>query len=227
VIQCHPELVTLFQCLEGIEEVVARGTELPGFDLHCPLLSLPLVMGTRLETIPSTTPYLRADAELSSRWRERLPNDGLKVGLVWSGLPTHPRDRIRSIPLSKLSALAPIPKVNFISLNKNRIAQEKREFELLDWTDELHDFAETAALIENLDLVISIDTAVAHLAGAMGKPVWVLLPLVPDWRWMLDRDDSPWYPSVKLFRQASAGDWDGPVERIAQELTTWISRRQP
>jgi hypothetical protein len=142
-----------------------------------------------------------------------------KIGFVWAGSPKNKLDRKRSIPLEQLAKLTTLPGVQFFSLQKGRQSQSlPPEMNILDWTNELHDFAETAALIANLDLVVTVDTAVAHLASAMGKPVWVMLPFVPDWRWMLNRDDSPWYPTMRLFRQNSPGDWPGVVESVAREL---------
>jgi ADP-heptose:LPS heptosyltransferase len=196
---------------------------LPQFDVHCAIMGLPRVLGTTLETIPADIPYLFADPQLSEKWNQRLPADGrLKIGISWAGRPTHPDDRKRSIPLMMFAPLAAIPNARFISLQKGEAATEINKtppgFAIEDWTDELHDFADTAALIANLDLVITADTAVAHLAGAMGKPVWVLLPFFPDWRWMMNRQDSPWYPTMKLFRQPGLGDWPDVMGRVVGEL---------
>ena len=154
--------------------------------------------------------------------RFKLP----KVGLAWSGSPTHRTDHRRSLPLSQFAGLAGIANVLFFSLQKGKAATEaatpSSRLLLTDWTDELHDFADTAALIANLDLIITVDTAVAHLAGAMGKPVWVLLPFAPDWRWMLNRSDSPWYPTIRIFRQSKIGQWSDVIERVTQTLHSEI-----
>jgi hypothetical protein len=193
------------------------------------LLSLPAILKTDLATIPANVPYLRADPELTSRWRERLPGDRKKIGVVWAGRSTHKNDLNRSMPLSALAPLAKIAGVEFVSLQKGvspRIpspgtpgeGQGEGRLGLLDWTTELTDFADTASLIDNLDLVITVDTSVAHLAGAMAKPVWILLPFVPDWRWLLDRTDSPWYPTARLFRQPKLGDWQMPVGQVVEAL---------
>jgi tetratricopeptide (TPR) repeat protein len=223
ILHCHSELARLLETVDGVEQVVTPADQTPESDLRFPLMSLPRHFQTTLQTIPNATPYLRADGELSSRWRKRLPGNSVKVGLVWSGRRT-PNPR-RSIPLTELTPLTQVPGISLVSLQVGEVAKDPATipgFEnVLDFTGEIHDFSDTAALIENLDLVISIDTAVAHLAGAMGKPVWVLLQFVPDWRWMLDRADSPWYPSMRLFRQPSFGDWRTPIMQVAQELSQW------
>jgi tetratricopeptide (TPR) repeat protein len=223
ILQCHRELLRLFAPMSGIHRIVITDEPVPEFDVHCPMLSLPLALGTTIGTIPSAVPYVQADEHGSARWRERLgAGDGrLRVGLVWAGSPLHPNDRNRSMTLDMLldALKKSSSSVRFVSLQKGPGAVQARQYPAIaDWNTEFIDFAETAALIDNLDLVISIDTAVVHLAGAMGKPVWVLLPFVPDWRWMLDRTDSPWYPTMKLFRQPRAGDWSAPLAQVAQEL---------
>jgi Flp pilus assembly protein TadD len=227
VLACPPELLRLFQSVDGVAKVATQGDALPPIDVECPLPSLPMAMNTTLETIPAHVPYLRAEPELSTRWRARLGADRLKVGLVWAGraLP-NPN---RSVSPEKLRLLGQVPGVAWVSLQKTEgsapVARSSAPFELLDWTSELLDFVDTAALIDNLDLVITVDTAVAHLAGAMGKPVWVLLLYAPDWRWMLDRNDLPWYPTMRLFRQPTIGDWDTPVEQIAQDVQSLAAGR--
>lgn len=220
---CQPELTNLLRPVPGVHQLAEIKTvSASEFDVQCPLLSLPLVMGTRLDSIPADVPYLHADAERSGRWREKLAEHSskLKIGLAWAGRPTHLKDRFRSIALEKMAALTDIPDALFVSLQKGA-ESPKTGVELLDLAAELTDFADTAGLIDNLDLVISVDTAVAHLAGAMGKPVWVLLPYVPDWRWMLEREDSLWYPTMKLFRQPKIGDWESPVQRIVEALRSF------
>jgi Flp pilus assembly protein TadD len=223
VLGVQPDLERLMRSMEGVERLVTQAQP-EEFDAHLPLLSLPLVLGTTVETIPAAVPYLHADAALVQRWRERISQhaEALKVGVVWAGRPTHKNDRNRSMPLEKLKALQAIDGIWLLNLQKGETARRALEAPdaptLTDWTSELNDFAETAALIECLDLVITVDTSVVHLTGALGKPVWVLLPFMPDWRWLLGRDDSPWYPSARLFRQPFAGDWDSVIEAVVRAL---------
>ncbi len=202
--------------------VIAKGGPLPNFDMHCPLLSLPLAFGTRLNTIPSDAPYLHA---LSPSVMDQCC-DRLRVGLVWSGSATNINGRNRSMSLATVLPLLKL-KATFVSLQKDVRAEDaevlRAHGELLHVGDELVDFADTAKRIAGLDLVISIDTSVAHLAGAMGKPVWVLLPFVPDWRWFLDSEESPWYPTARLFRQGDSRTWDDVVVRVAAALQLLIS----
>jgi tetratricopeptide (TPR) repeat protein len=219
----QPKLLPLFQRSVVADQWIPAGGQLPAFDLHCPLMTLPLVMDTRMETIPAKTPYLFAEPSLCARWRERMqPIRQIKVGLAWAGHRLNPNDRNRSIFPSELDPLADVQGVQFISLQKDDIAESYRrgpaKMNLMNWTGELVDFSETAALIENLDLVITVDSVIAHLAGALGKPTWVLLPFGSDWRWMLDREDSPWYPTLRLFRQTQPGDWSSPIGAVASEL---------
>jgi len=225
IIECQDEFARLFRSIPGTYQIVTRGAPLPAFDLYCPLLSLPLVFGTTLENIPTNVPYLYADAQDVQKWRQRLDNDlpimkSGKVGLVWAGKPLP--DPNRSIKLSSLAPLGQVPGVRLVSLQKGAEAAQAKTppmgWELIDWTQELKDFADTAALIASLDLVITVDTAAAHLAGAMGKPVWTLLPFNSDWRWLLEREDSPWYPTMRLFRQSARGDWDSVIKRVADAL---------
>jgi len=222
VLACQRELVRLFDGFPGVERIMTFGDPSSQFDFHCPLLSLPLAFSTDLNSIPAQTPYLRPDPKLADRWKLKIEPHRLKVGLVWAGASGHKLDRLRSITLPQLAPLADVPGVQFLSLQKGPAASQPRppRLNLIDWTDELHDFADTAGLVANLDLVITVDTAVAHLAGAMGMRVWVLLPFVPDWRWLLNRDDSPWYPTLRLFRQKSRGDWAGVIQAVAEALKT-------
>ena len=227
VLEVQPPLLRLLSDLPGIERIVAAGDPLPEFDLHCPLLSLPGVFGTALDTIPGVVPYLAAKSSATAAWRDRLAAlPGLRIGLAWAGNPARhvamaqAVDRRRSITLEHLAPLADIEGVSFVSLQKGEAAGQVRPSGLVlhDWTDELDDFADTAALVEGLDLVISVDTAVAHLAGALGKPVWLLNRYDTCWRWLLNRDDSPWYPTLRQFRQTSLGDWDGVLARLRVAL---------
>jgi tetratricopeptide (TPR) repeat protein len=227
ILAATPELFRLFKTVPCLEQIVCPPEEIPSFDVQCPLMSLAHLMGTTKANVPANVPYLFADTALTERWRTRLPRDGrIKVGLCWSGNPKHKEDAARSLPLAALAPLAEIENAWFCSLQKGpasrEIASLPGKLQLADWTTELTDFAETAALISVLDLTIACDTAVAHLAGAMGKPVWLLLPIVPDWRWMLDRDDSPWYPTMRIFRQSEAGDWGKPIESIGKTLSKHV-----
>jgi hypothetical protein len=210
----------------GAMQIVTRGSTLPDFDWHSPLLSLPLVFRTDLASIPAPIPYLLTEPQLTREFAQHFSshstNKNLRVGLVWSGSPRHTRDRQRSIPLAQLSSLTEIPGTTFYSLQKGPAAKELLDMpidmNLVDLSTHLNDFSDTAAAIANLDLLITVDTAVAHLAGALGKPVWILLTRNPDWRWLLDREDSPWYPAARLFRQRTAGDWSAAIDRVQQQL---------
>lgn len=221
--ECAAPLLRLLVGFPGIETVYAQGRTPPEFDFHCPLGSLPAVFSTRAESIPVEVPYLRARPRLVNDWRGKLaPFEGqLKVGLVWAGRGAHKNDRNRSLPLARLAPLA-AEGITFFSLQKGEASAQADDpppgMRLIDFTAELFDLADSAGLIENLDLVISVDTAVAHLAGAMGKTIWTLLPVNPDWRWLLERDDSPWYPTMRLFRQGPREQWDDVVERLRGAL---------
>lgn len=225
VLDCPAPLKRLMQTVPGVEHVVARGVDpLPDFDFICPLLSLPWIFQTTLETVPADVPYVYADPERVERWEERFdPQDKrLRVGLVWGGNPAHRNERNRSLPLRMLAPLGDVDGAAFYSLQKGPAAAQAADtsagLSLIDWTGDLDDFTDTAALVENLDLVIAVDTSVAHLAGAMARPTWVLLPAHPDFRWMLDRSDSPWYPTMQLFRQPRPRDWATVIDRVAAAL---------
>jgi Flp pilus assembly protein TadD len=227
ILDCRPELLRLFDGQFDVDQWIKTGDVLPHFDVHCPMMSLPMALGTTLESIPGSVPYLAANSEARLRWKQRLANDpSLKIGLTWAGNPTHSRDRQRSMPLSNFAPLAEIPGITLYSLQKGAAASQALQMpKLADWTGELPDIAEIAALIVNLDLVITVDTSIAHLAGALGKPVWVLLAFSPDWRWMLDRTDSPWYPTMRLFRQNQRGDWTQPIRKISAALQVLVRDR--
>jgi len=241
IVECQPGLATLLASVANIAQVVNCGERLPAFDVHCPLMSLARIFGTQLDSIPARVPYLRADAQKVARWRDRLARektsmDGsdsgrselLKIGLVWAGgaRPAQPNaariDRRRSLALSQFAPLAKVPGVVFVSLQTggpaNQALNPPEGMWLLDWTAALHDFADTAALVESLDLVISVDTAIAHLAGALGKPVWVPNRFDSCWRWLRGRTDSPWYPTLRLFQQATPGEWGPVIEQVADAL---------
>ena len=222
ILEVQRPLRELVSTLSGSAQIVSKGDPLPDFDTYCPVLSLPLAFGTRLETIPSATPYLHASSDEVAHWNARLGHRSRPwIGLAWSGRQAHTNDHNRSIPVS---ALLPLFDFNatYVSLQQDvrpgdaSVLQNRSD--LLHFGDELKTFADTAALISNLDLVISVDTSVVHLAGALAKPVWVLLPFIPDWRWLLDREDSPWYPTARLFRQDETREWDNVVARVQASL---------
>jgi Glycosyltransferase family 9 (heptosyltransferase) len=223
-------LVSLLSGLSGVSRLLRSSEPLPDFDLHCPIGSLPLAFQTRLETIP-TDVFLPRPAEARVQaWESRLqhrlgPRGKLRVGLAWSGNPNHWDDNNRSLQLQKLSPLLDLD-VAFVSLQKDPRPDDRKQLEktdIVDLTAHLTDLAETAALTSCLDLVISVDTGVAHLASALGRPTWILLPHRPDWRWLLDRDDSPWYSSVRLFRQDEWRDYARVIERVREALRAKLS----
>lgn len=229
VAEVDPSLAGLVSGIEGITAVVSNLEAFTDWDIQCPIMSLPFAFGTTLESIPNKTPYLTANPVKVAAWRERLEClAGLRVGLVWSGNPrlhdpaANAVDQRRSVTLEHFSKLANVPGVSLVSLQKGEAALQTRSpppgMFIHDWTDELYDFADTAALIEALDLVISVDTSVAHLAGGLGKPVWLLNRFDTCWRWLLDREDSPWYPTLRQFRQPKLGDWATVISRVAAEL---------
>jgi tetratricopeptide (TPR) repeat protein len=233
VLEVQAPLRRLLSSLEGASQVLTRGDVLPAFDRHCPLMSLPLAFKTTLASIPAPIPYIKTDPALRAEWGQRLGRTAaLRVGLVWSGgfRAAEPEqwsmNARRNIPLSMLGVLN-LPGVEFLSLQKGPEATAELAAvraarwdgpRIVDYDALLNDFADTAALLEHLDLIISVDTSSAHLAGAMGKPVWLLNRFDTCWRWLLDRRDSPWYPTLRLYRQASAGDWCGVVARVREDL---------
>jgi len=222
VLECQPQLVGLLQGTAGLQRVLARGESLPAFAAHAPLMSLPAIFGTTLEDIPWSGPYVGARAEKVAAWGGALDAAGIKVGLVWAGRPQQWDDRKRSISLDRLAPLSRAPGAVFYSLQLGEAAAQAATppagMRLVDVASRIADFADTAAIVANLDLVITIDTSVAHLAGAMGVPVWVLVAHAPDWRYHLGRSDNPWYPSMRLFRQERDGDWSAPIARVAAAL---------
>jgi tetratricopeptide (TPR) repeat protein len=227
IVECHPELARLFRGIEGINRVIANGDTLPHFNEQISLMSLPLIFQTRLETIPASIPYLKADEALIGQWNDRLRAVAggerlLHVGLCGSGNPGHRNDRERSIPLASFSALA-TDGVVFHSLHNAPVEFIPDGLYVVDHANELTDFAETAALVANLHHVVTVDTAVAHLSGALGIPTSVLLPSVPDWRWMMHRQDNPWYPTVRLYRQKRPGEWTEVMQRVGRAIREMAS----
>jgi tetratricopeptide (TPR) repeat protein len=213
-------LVDILKTIDGVAECMDKDGALPAFDMHCPLSSLPLAFQTRIDKIPASVPYVRAPS--STKWRERLGEKTVpRVGLVWSGNPNHGNDHNRSLAFTQIAPLLDLP-LAFYSLQKDIRNSDVRDFAGCDGIEplgaELKDFADTAALLSELDLLITADTSIAHIAGAIGTATWILLPYTPDWRWLLDRDDSPWYPTVRLFRQSERRDWGSVMSRVRTSL---------
>jgi tetratricopeptide (TPR) repeat protein len=225
------ELAQVLQGCEGIDRLVSRDGPLPPFDFHCPLLSLPRAFATTLDTIPADVPYLKVQPQLADKWRARLaPSGKRRVGIVWAGSPSHPNDRNRSIALRELLPAIADERADIVSLQKGEATEQISSAGaqgIIDLSGELTDFADTVAAIEALDLVICVDTSVAHLAGALGKPTWVLLPNPADFRWLEEQIDSPWYPTARLFRQSEAGKWTAPLRELAQAFCEWLERPLP
>jgi hypothetical protein len=222
ILEVNAETLSLAQRSEGFDEIVMRGSLPPAFDMHCEMMSLPMAMGLKRADLPGAIPYLSADSQRLERWRARLA--GLPrplVALVWAGRPTHVNDANRSLTLAQLAPLAHSG-VTFLSIQKGPAAAQAASpppgMSIISLSDEIRDFEDTAAILANADLLISVDSSPVHLAGALGRPAWVMLPFVPDWRWLLERADTPWYLRTRLFRQPSRGDWDSVMAAIAPEL---------
>jgi len=227
VAECHPALLGSLAGCAGIDQLLPQGGPLPACEVQAPLLSLPGLCGTTLATIPAEVPYLVADRSRVEHWRDRLAAfSGFKVGICWQGEPGHKNDRRRSVPLAQFTPLAEVPGLRVVSLQKGPGREQwtslAGQWPVVDLPGQEEEpsqaWMDTAALVCALDLVITVDTAVAHLAGALGVPVWLALPFSPDWRWLLGREDSPWYPTARLFRQTSPGDWDEVFLRIRDAL---------
>ena len=228
ILEVSREVLPLAQRIHGFDYIVARGELPPPFDAHCELMSLPMAMGLTLADLPGPMPYLQPDAQRVGRWRERLaalPRPW--VALVWAGRPTHPNDANRSLALEQLAPLAHCS-ATFLSIQKGpaeaQAVHPPDGMSLVSLGSEIDDFEDTAAILSLADLLISVDSSPVHLAGALGRPVWVMLPFMPDWRWLLAREDSPWYPRAKLFRQPARGDWASVIAKIAGELGgfSWV-----
>jgi tetratricopeptide (TPR) repeat protein len=231
VFETREPLIPLFKAFEGVDAVVARpntGKPAADCDLAVPLMSLPGIFSTDAQTIPAPIPYLRADPKKASEWQARIHGPGLRVGLVWAGSPNHEQDRRRSIPLNAFGRLLAMGGVQFYGLQTGAACDAAADLppglNFRSLGRGFADFADTAGAVSHMDLVITVDTAVAHLAGAMGKPVWTLIPFAPDWRWRLAREDSPWYPAMRLFRQAAPGDWSAVIERVAAVLADVVRK---
>jgi tetratricopeptide (TPR) repeat protein len=231
VLEAPKPLIRLLGSLSGVDDIVAAGETLPRFDCHAPLLSLPRTIGTTLASIPAPVPYLSAELERITAWWNRLGADGFRIGIAWQGNPKAPMDRLRSIPLRSFAPLTAFSGVRLISLQRNDGLDQLAglpagmQVEVLgpEFDAGPDAFLDTAAVMMRLDLVIACDTSVAHLAGALGRPVWLLLGANPDWRWLVDRRDTPWYPTMQLFRQSVPGDWPGVIDRVATALAGLVS----
>jgi len=227
ILEAHPRLRRLFEQTEGASQVISRDEPLPEFSWQCPLLSLPLAFGTELGTIPARVPYVHPNPALVEAWRKWFAGKSVRVGIAWGGSPDHTRNQWRSMELVQLAPLLQTEGATFYSLQMGAPAEQMKLLPpsagLIDLEAAQKDFADTAAIVANLDLVISVDTSVAHLAGAMGKPVWILLSYAADWRWLLEREDSPWYPTARLFRQTAPGVWADPVKRLAEALRRFVA----
>jgi hypothetical protein len=230
IVECQPSLLELLGSCRGIDVLEAQGSALPEFDVQAPLLSLPRILGTSLATIPANVPYVVADAELVGRCRQELEAvPGFRIGIAWQGSTMHKRDRQRSLPLGRFEPLARLPGVRLLSLQVGAGADQLRDlgdrFPIADLGGRFDPWSlrDAAAVISVLDLVISVDSAMAHLAGALGVPIWLLLPFASDWRWLLEREDSPWYPTMRLFRQSEPGDWDGVFDRVTNALAKQLA----
>lgn len=222
IVEINHETLSLAQRASGFDQLVPRGTLMPAFDLHCEMMSLPMAMGLTLADLPGAIPYLSADQQRLEHWRQRLADlPRPLVALVWAGRPTHQNDANRSLRLADLAGLAR-PGITFLSVQKGPAAAQAdappQGMSLLSLSEEIADFEDTAAILCVADLLISVDSSPVHLAGALGRPVWVMLPKVPDWRWLLERTDTPWYPQMRLFRQDTRADWTSVLSRMAVEL---------
>jgi hypothetical protein len=230
VLEVPPPLLRLAGSVSGVDALVAAGQPLPRFDIVCPLLSLPRAFATTLETIPAQVPYLAAPSDTLARWRGRLDGPGLKVGIAWAGSPLHRSNVQRSIDVETLAPLLKLESARWFSLQVGERADDLARLPaglVTDLAPQLADFAESAAAISELDLVITVDTAVAHLAGALGRPCWVMLRFAPDWRWLLEREETPWYPTLRLFRQRARGDWEDVVARVRAALQELVTSARP
>lgn len=227
VLEVKPELLQLMEGLEGVSTLIARGADIPQIDFQCPIMSLPLAFETRLETIPSAVPYLKVPGERADHWRSKLGDSRFKIGVAWAGNPSFKTDRDRSITLKNILPVCSVPGATFFSLQKDL---RDGDAEILNANphirhlgSDLKNFLDTAAVMESLDLIISSDTSIVNLAGALGRPVWILLSFNSDWRWLLDRTDSPWYPTARLFRKDKSGDWASIVDKVSAELAKTLT----
>jgi len=223
IVECQPKTEELIARASGVDEVISRESDVPKCDLRIELLSLPKIFGTTVDQIPATLPYIKPPRPLKETWAERFVlAKGKKVGVVWRGNPLNTINPKKSVPIGEMAYICAVKGVHCFAIQLDASAEEIAALNARAHVgalgEDIFDWSDTASLIDAMDLIISVDTGVAHLAGALGKPTWVMLADVPDWRWMLDREDSPWYPGMRLFRQAAAGDWRGVTERVRKEL---------
>jgi len=221
IVEVQPALVGLLRNVQGVSKIIEKGDDIPEFDFYCAMMDVPRAFGTRLATIPASVPYLFADTAQVESYRHLSSSGARRIGLCWAGRSSHENNHHRSLALAQLEPLLAQENIEWVSLQRLVPDADVAELEissLRDWGRHFADFSAAAAAIDALDLVITVDTAIAHLAGALGKPVWVLLPFYADWRWLMSREDSPWYPTARLFRQKKRGDWAEVVERVIGEL---------
>ena len=229
VVEVPKALHCLFSLLEGADKVIKNGQPSGHFDFHTPLLDLPKILGTTLQTVPAKESYLEAPSELIEKWKRKLSiYGGIHVGIIWGGNPNQKEDKKRSMDPILFKALLKITGVTFFSLQAGRVGEAMETFgpQVIDLMPEAVPFDDKAAVMMNLDLIISVDTSSAHLAGALGRPVWTLLSFVPHWRWMLERDDSPWYPTMRLIRQKKCFAWEGVIREVCQNLEEQLGNIQ-
>jgi Flp pilus assembly protein TadD len=230
LLTCPPELYRLFRHAPGIDRVLQQGDDIPPCAWRAPLMSLPMIFGTELATVPAKTPYLKPEPASVREWGKRFADkDTFKVGIAWRGRPTHKNDRHRSIPIGQFAPMLAGPGITVVCLQKDATDEEMAELgrhseHVLNLGKDFTDLADTAAAMESLDLVITVDTALCHLAGALARPAWTLLPFAPDWRWLMDRTDSPWYPTMRLYRQAKRGAWGTTLDRVKKDLSALLTK---
>ena len=227
ILEVDASLKTLFQGLKGVSTLIVHGDDIPQFDVHCPVMSLPLAFKARLDAIPAP-PYLTARTDIIEKWRARLGEASVKIGVAWAGSQTFRNDLERSVLLQNILPVFSIGVAKYFSIQKDLRAGDQEILDanpqIIQLGNEIEDFHDTAAIMMSLDLIISSDTSVANLAGALGQPVWVLLPVNPDWRWLLGRSDTPWYPTARLFRQPRDGDWQSVVNEVCAQLKLEVAR---
>ncbi|MBV8634553.1 MAG: hypothetical protein JO002_08700, partial [Burkholderiaceae bacterium] len=230
IVYSHRVLVKILLTMTSMVVDADHGVSVDAFDCHCSMLSLPYLFKTTVDTIPAEVPYLRLPPKAGERWAKALASrPGLKVGLTWAGSRHTARDRLRSVPLQEFAPLMAVPGVQFVVLQKDDESREQMralDWPMIDWMDECDDLLDTAALVDQLDLVISVDTVIVHMAGALGKPVWLLNRYESEWRWLTEGETSPWYPSMRIFRQAAMHDWHSVIAGVAKELCKLSATRE-
>ena len=230
IAEVQPSVKLLLKSLEGNSLLIAKGDAIPHFDVHCPIMSLPLAFKTKMETIPARVPYLAVSKRIIEKWRAKLIGTEVKVGIVWAGNPNHPRDFDRSIPLKNILPILGVKGARYFGLQKDLRHGDKEMLDvnsqIVRLDEEIDDFQDTAAIMMSLDLMLSVDTSIVHLAGALNRPIWVLLPFDPDWRWLLDRSDLPWYPTARLFRQISRGEWSTVIDDVCVGLEKLVTEKR-